>query len=69
MAEAEPLQLSLNKSNKRGRPRRDAPTDQIRELRVQGLSFRAIARQTGLGYGTVRRAYQAASLVQLSGAD
>jgi DNA invertase Pin-like site-specific DNA recombinase len=65
----EPLQLSPHKSNRRGRPRRDAPTDQIRELRVQGLSFRAIARQTGLGYGTVRRAYQAASLVQFSGAD
>jgi DNA invertase Pin-like site-specific DNA recombinase len=42
---------------KRGRPRREAPCQQIRDLRNQGLSFRAIARQTGLGYGTVRRVY------------
>ena len=54
---------------KRGRPRRDFPPDQIRELRVQGLSFRAIARQTGLGYGTVRPAYLASETVTASAAD
>ena len=29
----------------------------IRDLHSQGYSFREIARVTGLGYGTVRRAY------------
>jgi DNA invertase Pin-like site-specific DNA recombinase len=53
------LDLNLSNPKKRGRPRREASPDQIRELRVQGLSFRAIARKTGLGYGTVRRAYWA----------
>ena len=42
-----------------GRPRRYAEPEQIGELRRQGLTFRQIARQTGLGYGTVRRAYWA----------
>ena len=54
---------------KRGRPRRHAPPDQIRAMRTQGLSFRAIARKTGLGYGTVRRAYWAAERVGASAAD
>lgn len=40
-----------------GRPSRDASPQQIRELRSQGRSFREIARETGFGYGTVRRAY------------
>jgi hypothetical protein len=40
-----------------GRPRRYIAPERIRELRSQGLSFRAIARNTGFGYGTVRRAY------------
>ena len=40
-----------------GRPRRNAEPEDIRELRKQGLSFRQIARKTGYGYGTVRRAY------------
>lgn len=38
-----------------GRPRRHVEPDQINNLRGQGLSFREIAQQTGLGYGTVRR--------------
>ncbi|HLK51021.1 MAG TPA: hypothetical protein VKT49_22925 [Bryobacteraceae bacterium] len=54
---------------KRGRPRRDALPDQIRQLRVQGLSFRAIARVTGLGYGTVRRVYLASEDASASAAD
>jgi hypothetical protein len=31
--------------------------ESVRDLRGRGLSFREIARKTGLGYGTVRRAY------------
>ena len=54
---------------KRGRPRRDAHPDQIRHMRVQGLSFRAIARATGLGYGTVRRVYLASESASASAAD
>ena len=42
-----------------GRPRRHIPGDQLLEWRRQGLSFRQIARKTGCGYGTVRRAYLA----------
>jgi hypothetical protein len=40
-----------------GRPRRPVPADRVHELRRQGLSFREIARQTGYGYGSVRRAF------------
>ena len=40
-----------------GRPRRYVAANRIRELRLQGLSFRQIARVTGFGYGTIRRAY------------
>ena len=54
---------------KRGRPRLDAPEGQIKEMRIQGLSFRAIARKTGLGYGTVRRRYWAAEQISASAAD
>ena len=54
---------------KRGRPRRHAPPEEIRELRNQGLSFRAIARKTGLGYGTVRRAYWSVGRIEVSAAD
>lgn len=32
---------------------------QIKELRQQGLSFRKIAKEFGLGEGTVRRAFHA----------
>ena len=54
---------------KRGRPRREAPPGQIRDLYTQGFSFRAIARKTGLGYGTVRRAYLASETPRASAAD
>jgi hypothetical protein len=40
-----------------GRPPRYAPSELISDLRRKGLSFREIARQTGFGYGTVRRAF------------
>jgi hypothetical protein len=40
-----------------GRPRRFVPPEQVQELRREGLSFREIARKTGFGYGSVRRAY------------
>ena len=56
-------------TKKRGRPRRHAPPGEIRELRNQGLSFRAIARKIGLGYGTVRRAYWDSARAEASAAD
>ena len=40
-----------------GRPARFVCIDVIRSLHSQGFGFRAIARCTGLGYGTVRRAF------------
>jgi hypothetical protein len=40
-----------------GRPRRFIPPEQVEQLRREGLSFREIARKTGFGYGSVRRAY------------
>lgn len=45
--------------NHGGRPRRDdvAPA-LVRQLRREGLSFRAIARQVRAGFGTVRKAYR-----------
>lgn len=39
-----------------GRPRLKTIPDQIEDLRRQGLSLREIARRTGMGYGSVRRA-------------
>jgi hypothetical protein len=47
------------KRNPVGRPRVHAATEELRDLRLAGLSFREIARRTGLGYGSVRRAYAA----------
>ena len=64
-----PEAASNLENKKRGRPRRDASPVQIKEMRIQGLSFRAIARKTGLGYGTVRRAYWAAEAVGAAAAD
>jgi len=40
-----------------GRPRRNASQMLVRQLKQEGWSFRRIASATGLGYGTVRRAY------------
>jgi DNA invertase Pin-like site-specific DNA recombinase len=64
----EPVVVEVS-AKRRGRPRREAAAEQIRELRNRGLSFRAIARETGLGYGTVRRVYWAADRVEVSAAD
>jgi transposase len=42
---------------RRGRPARCVSVESIRSLYGQGYSFRAIALTTGIGYGTVRRAF------------
>ena len=44
-----------------GRPPRHVEPELVQRLRSSGMSFREIARQTGFGYGTVRRAYQGIS--------
>ena len=44
-------------SVRRGRPARCLSVEIIRALYGQGYSFRAIAETTGIGYGTVRRAF------------
>ena len=44
-------------SGRRGRPARCLSVATIRKLYGQGHSFRAIAEMTGIGYGTVRRAF------------
>ncbi len=41
-----------------GRPRKPVDADKVAELRAQGASWRAIARQLGIGIGTVRRVAQ-----------
>lgn len=38
-----------------GRPKRIFPRQRVFELRTEGLSYRQIARQLGIGEGTVRR--------------
>jgi DNA invertase Pin-like site-specific DNA recombinase len=43
------------KGKKLGRPRADVRESQIEGLRASGASWRAIAKQTGLGVGTVHR--------------
>jgi len=42
-----------------GRPRVFVSSNQIAELRRQGISWRKIAGRLGAGVGTVRRAYMA----------
>jgi len=44
-----------------GRPRRNVDAEQVKAMRAAGFSFRQIARQLRLGYGTIRRAAQARS--------
>src|SRR5262249_36355978 len=44
-----------------GRPRAVFRRDQVADLRAQGLSWRQVADQLGVGVGTVRRAFQALS--------
>lgn len=63
------MRTVTEQTKKRGRPRRNVAPDQIRELRSQGLSFRAIARKTGLGYGTVRRAHWKSESTRAAAAD
>ena len=41
-----------------GRPRRQVDVEQVKRLRAQGHSWREIARQLRLGYGTVYEAVQ-----------
>jgi hypothetical protein len=52
----------LSSKRRVGRPRRYVATYEIRELRMQGLSFRQIAWITGLSYGAVHRAYLSSAL-------
>lgn len=42
--------------NRGGRPRRQVDVEQVKRLRAQGHSWREIACQLGLGYGTIHRA-------------
>jgi DNA invertase Pin-like site-specific DNA recombinase len=42
-----------------GRPRKEFDVAELRQLRSAGLSIEAIAKQTGLGVGTVHRALTA----------
>jgi transposase len=49
--------MNRRSGGRRGRPARTICVDVIRGLYQEGYSFRAIARCTGIGYGTVRRAY------------
>jgi len=51
-------ETSQDRKRTLGRPGRTA--SRIKALRDSGLSFREIARVTGFGYGTVRRAYTSA---------
>jgi len=41
-----------------GRPRKPVDADKVADLRAQGASWRAIAREPGVGVGTVRRVAQ-----------
>jgi len=49
------------RSPRRGRPPRYVSVEIIRALYSQGYSFRAISLATGIGYGTVRRAFHGLS--------
>lgn len=49
--------MNRRSSGRRGRPARCLSVKVIRRLYAQGYSFRAIAESTGIGYGTVRRAF------------
>jgi DNA invertase Pin-like site-specific DNA recombinase len=41
-----------------GRPRKPVDAAKVAELRAQGASWRAVARELGVGIGTVRRVAQ-----------
>ena len=49
--------MNRHSYGRRGRPARSLSVEIIRGLYGQGYSFRAIAETTGIGYGTVRRAF------------
>ena len=49
--------MNRHSYGRRGRPARCLSVEIIRTLYGQGYSFRAIAETTGIGYGTVRRAF------------
>jgi len=52
------LAVARARGKRLGRPRCDADTDRIAALRAQGLPWREIARELGVGIGTVHRAVQ-----------
>ena len=56
----------MNRRRSNGRPACPVAAEKVRELREKGLSFRQIAKTTGFGYGTVRRAYHKGSVAQRS---
>ena len=58
-------QQGTRSGNAIGRPRAVFNRDQVRDLREAGLSWTAIASRLGVGEGTVRRAFQAASVSAL----
>jgi DNA invertase Pin-like site-specific DNA recombinase len=52
------LRNARAKGKKLGRPRADVSESQVERLRASGASWRAIAKQTGLGVATVHRIAQ-----------
>jgi len=54
------LRNAKAKGKRIGRPRRRVDKSQVLELRAEGLSWRAISEQLGIGLGT---AYRAVTLV------
>ncbi len=57
------LRNARAKGKKLGRPRADVSESQVESLRASGVSWRAIAKQTGLGLGTVHRIAQRRSKI------
>jgi DNA invertase Pin-like site-specific DNA recombinase len=52
------LRNARAKGKRLGRPRADLSETQVAALRASGASLRAIARELGVGVGTVRRLSQ-----------
>jgi DNA invertase Pin-like site-specific DNA recombinase len=50
------MHAARKRGSRIGRPRVYANADQIRALRAQGVTWRVIAKQLGIGTGTVMRA-------------
>jgi len=57
------LRNAKAKGKKLGRPRADVDPSRVEALRASGASWRAIAKQTGLGVGTVHRIAQRRSKI------